>query len=84
MSTKTYKEQERDYLEKYYSPLVGLTITSIAVVPDLDDDGDDPWGDNWLVIQAVDSKGNIYRLEVSQDPEGNGPGFIFGLPNPNN
>lgn len=85
MSTKTYKEQEREYLTKYYKTLVGLTITDIAVLPDLDDDGNgNPWGDNWLVIQAVDRKGNSYRLEVSQDPEGNGPGFIFGLPNPNN
>lgn len=79
MSLSTYKAQEQEYLQKYYSTLVGMTITDIAVVLDLTD-GD--WGDNWLVIQVTDNNGNRYRLEVSQDPEGNGPGFIFGLPRP--
>jgi hypothetical protein len=79
MSRIDYKAQEQEYLLKYYSPLVGMTITDIAVVPD-HTDGD--WGDNWLVIQVTDKNGKRYRLEVSQDPEGNGPGFIFGLPRP--
>lgn len=79
MSISTMKEQERDYLKKYYAPLVGMTITDIAIVPD-HADGD--WGDNWLVIQVTGDNGKRYRLEVSQDPEGNGPGFIFGLPRP--
>lgn len=83
MSTATRREQERNYLTAYYKPLVGMTIVDIAVVSDLDGDDIDPWGQDWLVIQAIDRKGNSYRLEVSQDPEGNGPGFIFGLPNPN-
>ena len=82
MTTKTRSEQEQEYLTKYYKTLVGLTITDVAVVPDLDGNEIDPWGENWLVIEATSPKGERYRLEVSRDPEGNGPGFIFGLPRP--
>lgn len=78
MST-TVKDEEQQYLQKYYSTLVGMTITGISIVNDLSDGG---FGDNWLVINAKTADGKRFRLEVSQDPEGNGPGFIFGLPIP--
>lgn len=79
MALSTYKQQEQDFLRKYYATLVGMTITNVNIVNDLTDGG---FGDNWLVIQATDKDGKRYRLEVSRDPEGNGPGFIFGLPRP--
>lgn len=70
-------EGEKTWLERYLKPLVGFTVTEVeARVED---------GHVWPVIHLVmkDRKGaeNII-LEISRDEEGNGPGFVFGLPKP--
>jgi len=66
---------ELKYAEGYYASAVGLTI--VAVEHKVDEYTDDVW----TTLIAVDQQGNQFPLEISQDPEGNGPGFLFGLPN---
>ena len=67
-------QQEKAWTEGYYGGAVGLTITGVVARHDEYDDR------IWPVLLAQDKNGNTFELEVSQDPEGNGPGFIFGLP----
>jgi len=69
-------QQEQEYTMKYYGSLVGCEVIKVQARYDEYDDR------IWPVIYVRDPKGNIFELEVSQDPEGNGPGFIFGLPSP--
>jgi hypothetical protein len=65
---------EKDWISNYLKQLVGCTITEAFAVSD--DSG------IWPVIVATRQDGTKFNLEISRDPEGNGPGFIFGLPNP--
>ena len=60
---------------KYYSSLEGATI--LKLLPLSDDEMD------FVTYLVKFADGTIDQIEISQDPEGNGPGFIFGLPVPN-
>jgi hypothetical protein len=73
-------DPEKLFLEQYMQPLVGCTITAVRVkVED---------GQCWPVIVAQSIRRRpgqpleVFELEISRDPEGNGPGWIFGLPHP--
>ncbi len=66
------------FLRSYLKPLKGATITSIRVK--VEDDFGHPQAWPTLVVKAKD--GQVYELEISQDEEGNGPGYVFGLPFP--
>jgi len=63
----------KEWLEKYLQPLTGGEITKVETFQE--------YGGVWprLYVKNGDEE---YVLEISQDPEGNGPGFIFGLPDP--
>ena len=63
--------------EKYYAQLTGAKIQRVAVLAD--EDGCDS---GWPTLKVVLTNGKKVTLEVSRDEEGNGPGFIFGLPQP--
>ena len=58
---------EDDYMKKYYKGLEGRKIIKTGV------------NSEGFPFFTLDNKAVI---EVSQDPEGNGPGFLFGLPDP--
>lgn len=61
-----------DWLLAYLKPLEGATILrSLARLED---------GEVWPTLLVRTTEGQILRLEVSRDEEGNGPGFLFGLP----
>lgn len=64
-------KNERSYYTRYYAGLKGLTITKTGVS-----------ADGFPFFEAKAKDGTKYKIEVSQDPEGNGPGFLFGLPTP--
>lgn len=59
-----------DFWMKYYGQLEGETIAKVEIV---DEDGE-----FWPVLHTKSG----LKLEISQDEEGNRPGFIFGLPVP--
>jgi hypothetical protein len=65
-----------EFWSKYYSALEGATILKFEPMMDENEDIEFP---SFLVEFA---NGEVSHIEISQDPEGNGPGFIFGLPVP--
>ena len=66
---------DAQWTKRYLQPLVGCQVVSVGTTGD----GDGNWPT--IAFQALDS-GEIFTCEISRDPEGNGPGFIFGLPDP--
>jgi hypothetical protein len=68
------------FWKKYYSGLEGATITKFA---GMNDAGfGEPNGFPSFQVKFADGSEGI--IEISRDPEGNGGGFIFGLPAPQN
>jgi hypothetical protein len=39
-------------------------------------------GDGFPTFTIRFANGEVGQIEISQDPEGNGGGFVFGLPTP--
>jgi len=73
----------KEFYEKYYGALVGATITKVELEPD-----EEFPRDFWLKMTVKTPsdgryQGEEFAIEVSRDEEGNGPGFLFGLPHPN-
>ena len=67
-----------DFYSKYYSALEGATIQKFVEMR-----GDEFGGNPFPVFLAKFADGSVGEIEVSQDEEGNGGGFLFGLPVPN-
>lgn len=68
------KAQELNYFAKYYGDLVGAKIISFDGMQD-----DEMGGDGFPSFTVLFDSGDIGKIQISQDPEGNGGGFIFGL-----
>ena len=68
------RQEEIDFYTKYYTQLVGAKITGFELVQDEYDENT-----LWPTLTATKGK-DTFTLEVSKDPEGNGEGFLFGLP----
>ena len=66
------------FYKKYYGSMKGFTVTAAGAKAEA--------GEVWptFTLEGKDSNGKkiTYNVEVSQDEEGNGPGFLFGLPVP--
>lgn len=62
------------FYNTYFGQLVGAKIIGFEMTRDTD------FGEFWPTFTAVLKDGTEVTLELSQDEEGNGPGFIFGLP----
>ena len=77
MSMYMLNDNERKFYEDYYGSLVGATINRVTIGKPDDEGYSWPWFDVTL------EDGTKLELELSQDEEGNGPGFMFGLPDPN-
>lgn len=60
-----------EYQNAHYEQLRGLTIVGVDLV-EYDDDGL-----LWPTLIAANKAGDLFRVEVSADPEGNGPGHLF-------
>ena len=63
-----------EWLKRYLAPLVNCRVISVEVK--------EIGGEAWPVINVVHIDGTDHQLTISRDEEGNGPGFIFGLPTP--
>ncbi len=68
------RQEEMDFYTKYYTQLVGAKITGFELVQDEYDENT-----LWPTFTATKGK-DTFTLEVSKDPEGNGEGFLLGLP----
>ena len=73
---RTIADLDKQWKIKYYSFLKGAKILNVEIFEDDTFDGENR---NWVVI-TIEKDGVKYELQPSRDPEGNGPGFIFGLP----
>jgi hypothetical protein len=63
-----------DYYTKYYGDLVGSTVLSFDGMQD-----DGSGGDGFPSFTVRFKDGETGQIQISQDPEGNGGGFVFGL-----
>lgn len=75
--TLSITEVDRNFKLKYYSFLKDARIVSVEIFQDDMFNGPDK---NWPVI-TIEKDGSFYELQISKDSEGNGPGYIFGIPN---
>lgn len=60
----------REFWSRYYAALKGAKIIDAGI------------GDDGFPYFEAQKNGEVFLCEVSQDAEGNGPGFLFGLPKP--
>ena len=68
------KTDNEKWMQKYYQGAVGFKVVGATVSED---------GFPTLTCRKAIDGGRKYeeiKLEVSRDEEGNGPGFLFGLP----
>ncbi len=63
-----------DFWKRYYGSFVGARILSFDGMNTEDD-----YGDGFPEFTVQFANGEIGLISVSQDPEGNGGGFLFGL-----
>lgn len=68
----------KDFWNKYYGTLEGARIIKFEGMNTEDDD----FGDGFPEFSVRFANGDIGIISISQDPEGNGGGFIFGLTMP--
>ena len=66
--------KKKSYMQKYLESLVGRKIVSV------DEGGSEDQPDTGPFPSFTLDNG--WKIEVSRDEEGNGPGFLFGLPEP--
>ena len=65
------------FYNKYYKALEGATILKFVEMRK-----DEFGGKPFPVFLVMFSDGEAKEIEISQDEEGNGGGFVFGLPVP--
>ncbi len=72
------RHDNQKFWQNYYGSLNGATILKFN---GFTNDDDDPKS-NFPSFEVKFKDGSISTIEISQDEEGNGGGFIFGLPTP--
>jgi hypothetical protein len=63
----------KTWTDRYLEPLIGAKVYNV---------GEDEEGFPYIELLPAKAGESPIRLEISRDEEGNGPGFIFGLPHP--
>lgn len=74
MNTK-YQERTREFYKRYYGQLKGATIVEFVGM----NTDDTIHGEGFPCFKVLLNDGTYTMLEISQDEEGNGGGYIFGL-----
>ena len=69
---RVYADVQRQWLSDYYGQLEGATITKAVIVAE--------YGELWPILEVTLASGEATSLIVSQDQEGNAPGWLGGLP----
>jgi hypothetical protein len=73
-------DQAKKFYEAYYGSLVGCTCIKAEMVKE--EEHEFSLGDFWPELTFQKPDGETFVVSVSQDEEGNGPGFLFGLERP--
>ena len=68
-------DYQENWLKEYYSVLHLAKITQVEIYEE-----DDEYVVFWPRLHTTLRNGERVVMEISRDEEGNGPGFIFGLP----
>jgi hypothetical protein len=71
-----YEKRGKAFYTRYYKQLEGAKITRFYGIVG------DGYGDGFPTFEIELPNCQIIKIEISQDPEGNGGGFIFGLNQP--
>lgn len=89
---RPFEVQEKAFLTAYYRGAIGLTIVDFKWREQVnmadEDQGQPPeivdleWYEQFPVLICRTPDGETVELEISQDEEGNGRGFLFGLERP--
>lgn len=66
-------DREVTFVTESLSTLKGATVVEVAALRD-DSNG---WPEVWPVLILQTPDGTLLQVEVSRDPEGNGPGHLF-------
>lgn len=74
---KDRQRKQEEWTRLYYGSLVGAKCVGVEAETDNSEYG---FGDCWPKLIFEHPKGGRFTVEVSRDEEGNGPGFLFGLP----
>jgi hypothetical protein len=78
-----WEARSREFYKRYYNQLVGSTIIEFVGMNLSDEDKRLGMGPEFPCFKVRLKDGTYGLIEVSRDEEGNGGGFIFGLPLPN-
>jgi hypothetical protein len=78
LHTHGLKPSEMEWYDKYFGQLVGGTIMAFKMKVD-DSMG---YKEYWPTFKVLLPSVGLVEIELSQDEEGNGPGWLFGLPIP--
>lgn len=76
---KKHDERGKEFYRRYYKQLVGATVIEFV---GMNKDEDMQWDEGFPCFKVKFKDGTYGLLEISRDPEGNGGGFVFGLPLP--
>jgi hypothetical protein len=80
MSTREqYEKRAGEFHKRYYGQLRGARIIEFI---GMNKDESMDWDEGFPAFKIQFSDGTFGIIEVSRDPEGNGGGFVFGLPAP--
>ncbi len=74
---KNMKRTYKEFWQEYYGQLKGAVVLDVGIVEE------DNYGmeEHWPCFIVKLMNGKTIQIELSSDEEGNGPGFLFGLPN---
>lgn len=78
-----YENRSKEFYRRYYSQLVGATIIEFVGMGLSQEDRDVGIHSAFPCFKVKFKDGTYGLIEISQDEEGNGGGFLFGIPLPN-
>lgn len=67
------EDLEAAYITEYLTTLVGCTVVHVQAFTETDA----VFTEVWPVLVLEKPDGTLLQVEVSRDPEGNGPGHLF-------
>lgn len=82
MSREKYEARGREFYRRYYNQLVGATVIEFVGMNLSDQDKEVGIGPAFPCFKVKFQDGSYGLIEVSRDEEGNGGGFLFGMPFP--
>lgn len=77
-----YEARSKEFYRRYYGQLVGATVIEFVGMNLSEEEREIGMGPEFPCLKVKFKDGTYGLIEVSRDEEGNGGGFLFGLPLP--